>query len=160
MTNTEILLSVSNVLLPVLTYFAGVQRGNRTRTEDIARHEAERAEERQRELEAAKAKRIGDVVGRYRQLWAKRESSSLQGMLKAGVRSLESSAEVAEACRLIEREGMPPGIPRTYAAELEGADLLVFFQLVGPHASEVLNEPLMRELATQARQGRDSKAAL
>lgn len=160
MTNTEILLGVAAIVLPVLTYFAGVQRERQRRQEDIAQHEAELAEARQRELEAAKAQRIGDVVGRYRQLWAKRESSSLQGMLKAGVRSLESSAEVAEACRLIEREGMPPGIPHTYAAGLERADLLVFFQLVGPHASEVLDEPLMRELASQARQGRDPKAAL
>ena len=152
MTNAEILLSVAGIVLSVLTYFAGVLRGKRYREEDIARQDAERQEDRQRELELERAKRIGGVVDRYRDLANRYESGNLKGMLRAGVLSLARSDEVAEACRMIDEEGLPPAIPRPYRTELQGADLLVFFQLLKQHPDQLWSDAAVRELAKQARE--------
>lgn len=149
MTNTEILLG----LLSVLTYFAGVQRGKRYRAEDRARHEAERHETRQREIEAEKALRVREVVDRYRSLANSLESSSLRGMLKAGVLSLHSGDEVREACRLISDEGLPPAVPPVYMAQLEGLDLLAFFQLIRARREQAGYHDGVKRIIQELREG-------
>jgi len=149
MTNSEILLG----LLSVLTYFAGVQRGKRYRAEDRARHEAERLETRQREIQAEKAVRVRGVVDRYRDLAIRLESSSLRGMLKAGVLSLHSGDEAREACRLIGEEGLPPAIPAAYMPQLEGLDLLEFFRRISARRDEVGNPDVVKRIIQELRDG-------
>jgi len=138
MTNTEILLG----LLSVLTYFAGVQRGKRYRAEDRARHEAERSEAR-----------VRGVVDRYRALWVSRESSSLKGVLKSGVLSLQSGEEVREACRLIRTEGLPPAVPDAYMAQLEGLDLLEFFGRISARRDALTSPDVLTRIIQELREG-------
>ncbi|MGD0822912.1 MAG: hypothetical protein ABSA71_19450 [Desulfomonilia bacterium] len=122
MLTLDIFLTVAAIIIYVLIYFAGVQRGKQLMKKDIQRHEIEREEER--------IKRIHGVVSRYRDLVNSVTTSDMNGMLRAGVLGLNSSEEVAEACSIIEAQGLTPGIQKIYMDELQGADLLLFFRLL------------------------------
>lgn len=148
---SQVLVATFAILIAVLIYFAGVQRRKRYRAEDVARHEAEREEARQKELLVQRRERINAVVTSYRDLRLRSESSNLPGMLKAGVRSLHDTHEVAEACRLIEESGLPPPIPVAYQDELAGADLLSFFQDLNKHGDQARSSAGVRELARQVK---------
>ena len=147
------LVGLGAIVVAALIYFAGVQRGRRYREDDLARDEADRNEARRRELETEKQARVQAVVDRYRQLVVSGQSSNLRGMLKAGVVGLRTGEEVGEACRLIDREGLTPAIPRSYQAELGAGDLLVFFQLLKEHAKDLGSADVVRQLARRARDG-------
>jgi hypothetical protein len=149
MTTTDLLLSV----LAVLTYFAGVQRGKRYRAEDRARHEAERKEALRRDKQAEETVRIRGVVDRYRQLVVSYDSDGLTSMLKAGVLSLQSGDEVQEACRLIKTERLPPAIPEVYMAQLDGVDLLAFFNLVSARRAEHAHDDAVTRIIKELKGG-------
>jgi hypothetical protein len=130
MLTLDIILTVAAIIIYVLIYFAGVQRGKQLMKKDMQRHEIEREEDLRRKTEEERVKRIHGVVSQYRDLVNSVTTSAMNGMLRAGVLGLNSSEEVAEACSMIEAQGLIPGIQKIYMDELQGADLLLFFRLL------------------------------
>ena len=151
MTSSELLVGLAGAALSVFSYFAGVRRGKRHGQEGLAARQADREDAYRQDLGDEREERIRRVVGRYRDLVKRVQSSGLKGMLTAGVLGLHSSEEVAVACRMIEEQRLPPGIPTAYAADLEGADLLMFFRLLKEHADEARDETGLRQLARKAK---------
>jgi hypothetical protein len=153
MTDSEVLIGLAGAALSIFSYFAGVRWGKRYRQAGLAERQAEREGVYERELGGEREERIRRVVGRYRDLVNRAQSSSLKGLLTAGVLGLHNSEEVGIVCRMIEAQGLPPGIPATCAADLEGADLLMFFRLLKGHADEARDEAGLRQLARKAKVG-------
>lgn len=128
MTSRDIMMDLAKLILPVLTYFAGLLRGKRMREEDRRRHEEEREADLLRQDQAELQRQREAVLDRYRSLHHSGRSSGIPGLIAAGALALPSSDEVRELCRSIDLERLPPGIPRERMVQLEDCDLLQFLQ--------------------------------
>lgn len=114
MTGLEIALGLAAIILPILTYFAGVQRTKH-------RFQQDDTEER-----------INRTVDEYQKIFQPRKDSGLPALIEAGVLLLNSDSEIRETCsRLEARNGDSPLTP--YIDELVGVDLLAFFKAVREH---------------------------
>ncbi|MDF9392560.1 MULTISPECIES: hypothetical protein [Methylococcus] len=85
--SNELLLSIGGLFISVLTYFAGVQR-----TE--AHH---RMKDR--------GVRIDRVINVYLEFDTKHKASGLDGLLKSGIATLETDAEIREVGRSVRAHG-------------------------------------------------------
>lgn len=112
---------------------------------------AKRHDDDRRAVAAARERRLGSLVDRYRELVKTAQSSNLRGMLAAGVLSLADSEEVKEVCRRIEAEGLTPGIPHTYLHDLGDSDLLLFFQLYSRSQGMPQSDALVRKLIRETK---------
>ena len=157
MSTLDIFLTVAAILLYVLIYFAGVQRGKELMKKAMQLDEIQRDGGFSRRTEEERIKRIHGVVGRYRDLVDSVTTSSMSGMLRAGVLDLNSSEEVAEACSIIESQGLIPGIQKIYMDELKGADLLLFFRLLQERPLfELSDDGCVRRIIREAKEKRIS----
>lgn len=111
MTPTEIALAIGNLVLPVLTYFAGVQR------------------EKQRQTETDHAQRAQRVVDAY--LGIKQRRTGIHDLINAGVLTLSDPNEIMMVCRTISEHGHPSPL-HNLATELEKEipqqDILTFLR--------------------------------
>lgn len=114
MSTTELILAIAAVVLPVLTYFAGVERGKLL--QKIQKRTG----------------RIDQVVEKYISGIREHRIGSLLGLLRAGVANLEDDAEIREACKTIALHGETSPI-RNYPVLFASVDLKGFFV----HASKL-----------------------
>lgn len=117
-----ILLGIGALVLPVLTYFAGLQRGKRS-TQSQRQHDAELELTRRREA------RIEGAVNRYVDLYHRNVSSAIHGLSNSGLGLLESDDEIRQAIERMHQttRADPFGSLRKY---FDTIDLLVFFRFV------------------------------
>jgi len=151
MSTAEFIIGLGGLVLAVLTYFAGVERGKRYRTQDQQIRQLERQEDHAVRLESERENRITKALESYRALVHSTQSSNLNGMLRAGVLSLESSDEVAHACQRIKSEGLTLGIPDTYMTELRDCDLLLFFKLLSQRPDDARTGGGVRRIIEEVR---------
>lgn len=105
---------VAGLLLPVLTYFAGVQRTKQ-------RYEQDDSEQR-----------ITKVVDEYQKLWQPRTNAGLPALLEAGIALLKNNKEAREACRRLQiRNDRSP--LESSDKELADIDLHRFFLAIREH---------------------------
>ncbi len=151
MAMAAILIGVGAIVVAALIYFASEEKRKRERQADLDRIEAAEKENERRRLDSEIEERVQRVVDNYRDLALSLKSSNLDGLLRAGVLSLENSSEVEEVCRRIEQQGLTPGIPSAYKPELEAADLMHFFQLLQENPKMARTDSGVRRLATTAK---------
>ena len=109
MTNLEKILALGNLIIPVLTYFAGMQHTKwHLNTDD-------------------KNKRINQVLEKYLSFRRTNMTGGFDGLKRAGIATLKNNEEVHELIQLIVDHGErhPLGKDR---AVFEGVDLLRFFK--------------------------------
>jgi len=92
------------IILPIMTYFAGVQRGKMNKTED------------------QKEQRIAAVVEKFMS-----NPGSLGELLNADIASLHDDSEIQEVFKRICRRGKRHPVPECYRTPLEGGDFHGFF---------------------------------
>jgi len=107
MTALGIIRVVCEILLPGLTYFAGMQRTELRYTKQLQK------------------KRIRQVFDIY--INNTKNGSGLDGLKKAGVATLHNDTEVRMLVKLIEQHGKNDPLQRDSFPELDKLDLKVFF---------------------------------
>ena len=110
--DSSILITVATLVVPVLTYFAGVQRGRRERAED--RLESE----------------ISLAVTRYRDISASGRSSGLVAMSTLGLELLGTDAAIREAIRRMGVVTTANPWGSDGEALVNAVDLVAFFRYV------------------------------
>jgi hypothetical protein len=140
MSGMEVFLAVAGIVISVLMYFAGVQRGKRERAED--------AQGRARETREA---RIAGVTERY--LANTLKVANMAGALRAGVTSLNDWSEVHDFCDRVNSAGETPVVPQPYRQSIRKEDLLTFFQLLskahGWEGNESITQQVIETLKTR-----------
>jgi len=108
MTNLEILFGLAALVLPVLTYFAGVWRAERRHTG------------------VDKQRRIDAVFNRYMEFRKTSKTAGHDGLLKAGVATLASNEEILELADRIIAHGEKDPLERQ-SGLLDDVDLKKLF---------------------------------
>lgn len=139
MTRLEIIFGLGNLVLPVLTYFAGVCRTEK--------------HYRQKEAEA----KIDDIVKTYMEASKAGKRSGLDGLLKAGVGNLKSDKEIREVCRRITGHGdhSPLSALGNYADKI---DLHRFFRLTIDRKINLYTTPDVQKLINELAGATDAGA--
>lgn len=117
----EVLIALGALVVAGLSYFAGVHR-TKKQFDDSAR------EARVSREDAAREARINRVVKAYVKLAQASKTNGPDGLLKAGAASLATDHEVRTACARIAEHGLQSPLA-AIARQLNGADLVVLFQL-------------------------------
>jgi len=89
---------------------------------------------------------IQRVVDRYLDLVERVQSSGPKGMIRAGVLTLTSDADVRKACETIQHHGVGNPIAARYLARLQDADLRHFFKLFNDRLSSSPSPVTERDL--------------
>lgn len=107
MDSDNLLIGAGGLILSALTYFAGVSRERKRQLEDRSWQEQRDSAAR---ADHAREQRIGAVAEEYSQLShlkGMRIAAGIQGLLKAGVRTLHDDSEIREAVRRIDTRWGP-----------------------------------------------------
>ncbi|MRS03749.1 hypothetical protein EG832_11100 [bacterium] len=137
MSNLELLLAVSNVVIPAMTYFAGVQRGKREKKEDIERLQAEKLEDFRRQ-------RIEDVAQTYVKNVLR--TTGFHGLVSAGALTLSNDEEIRTVCRIIVSHGKDDPILPSQQILLQDVDLYLFLTELNKDQSLFTSSKRMKEL--------------
>lgn len=107
--SNELIIGIGGLVLSVLTYFAGVWRAEK-------RHDA-----------IDKATRMNAVFDRYMEFRKSNHTAGMDGLLKAGIATLESDAEIRELSNRIAAHGErhPLGDPDE---QFENVNLKLLFE--------------------------------
>jgi len=120
--NADILIALLAVVIPVLTYFAGVYRTEkRLNTKDSK-------------------DRIEVAVNRYLELWRSGKDTGWSAALKSGFGNLANDTEIRQAAKIIEGHGVTS--PIATDQNIESVNLKVLFQYVAENKLGFSNTPL------------------
>ncbi len=143
MSREALILAVAALILPVLTYFAGVARGRRQRVVDRVQTQDDMAGQRLHDKKE-------DVVSEYVRMSRENYASGPPALAMLGLELLESDALIREAIREMEvRTGKNPFGRHAHA--VADVDLVQFFRYVGENAVN-FNNTTVESVAAAVRQ--------
>jgi hypothetical protein len=118
--NSELIIAIGGLVLSVLTYFAGVWRTERRYVQE------------DREI------KIQRVFERYMEFRKTNQTGGTDGLLKAGVATLDSDAEIQEVVLRIVNHGQKHPLGKNHQADFGGISLTKYFKYAAENNVNIL----------------------